>query len=140
MSKCYVCLEACEFQSPCECKMYIHEHCLLQSHSKMPRNDCSICHSPIRIESIEINISPPSEIHVDTERKYAYPCVLVVYAVLIYLILGWIGKLILVFCGLQLNVTIFWNWEHLVSFIVTFLVLTIIISLCANSSLDIYRD
>jgi hypothetical protein len=131
MSHCYVCLEACEQKSPCECKMYVHENCLAMAHAKMPRNDCSVCRSPIVVKHVELDIPPPKIYQIDvpySSSVYVSVC-FVVYLFTIYILFGWIGQLFLMACGFQTVFPVFWVMGHLFSFLGTIIIFVCVYNL-----------
>jgi len=134
MTQCYVCLEACETKSPCECQMPVHEECLATSHQKMPRDDCSICRSPIRVEYVQLRPDPPTVYVNDQPIETQDCCCFMVYIFVLYLILGWIGKLFLFACGYQTDPFPFWTREHGACFVGMFLVVT-----CVSNSVTSLR-
>jgi len=44
MEKCYICLENCDYKSPCECNQPVHKKCLRDA--RRYNNMCTICKSP----------------------------------------------------------------------------------------------
>ena len=124
MTQCYVCLEACETTSPCECKMIVHKKCLVKAYQHMPRDDCSICRSPIQVEYIDLKPEPPT-IHVRDidENRPAY-CATILYMFMSYLLFGWVGKMLLLAFGMALHDDLFpfWTAEHVLCFLGVFAV------------------
>lgn len=120
---CYICLEECDSKSPCECKMHVHPDCLSESHYHMPRNNCSICKSPIKVKAW--HIIPPSHMRAIFRREDSprtKTCIFAVgYFVILYLIFGWIGKGIAYSLGYEINPEWgqFWTIEHLLAFLCT---------------------
>lgn len=124
MTQCYVCLEACETTSPCDCKINVHNKCLAKAYQHMPRDDCSICRSPIQVEYIDLKPEPPM-IHVRDidENRPAY-CATILYMFMSYLLLGWFGKMLLSALGMALRDDFFpfWTVEHVLCFLGVFVV------------------
>lgn len=116
MSQCYVCLEGCQTKSPCQCQMPVHEKCLVMAHEKMPRDDCSICRSPIRVDYVQLKPTPPTVYLREIKHDGNMCCCFVICIFCIYLILGWIGKLFLFIIGYETDALPFWTWEHIVCF------------------------
>ena len=135
MDKCYVCLEACETKSPCQCEIPVHTECLAATIQKIPRSDCSICRSPIQVEYVQLRPEPPVVYLSEIRHNGIGCCCIILYIFVIYLIFGWIGKLFLFACGYQTNAIVFWTWEHIVCFIGMFLVVACI----SNSSTSLRR-
>ena len=48
---CYICLEDCESESPCQCKAKVHIKCLMEYSIATKTSECSICKQ--RMEQIE---------------------------------------------------------------------------------------
>lgn len=134
MMQCYICLETCETKSPCQCQMPVHKKCLAAAHQKMPRNDCSICRSPIQVEYVQLRPEPP-QVYLRDIRYDSYAfCCFIMYIFMIYLIFGWLGKLFLFACGYQIATFSFWTWQHLICFIGMF---TIVV--CVTNSITALR-
>jgi len=130
-NRCYVCLEECDTTSPCECHMYVHEPCLAQAHHVSQRNNCSICHSPIQVKSFHFFPVPPN-VYIGTARE-AHDCTGTTvgagcYFFALYLLFGWIGKLLAYGIGFQINPNwaVFWSFEHFVAFICSFVIVSCI--------------
>ena len=100
MSKptCYVCLEVCEDEcSPCECKMPVHTECLERFMCSDGRSTCSVCKSPLKIVSYELDIGDMPDIilrpRVPRRRFGLHLCVVIFYFAA-YCLAGWFGKLV----------------------------------------------
>jgi len=127
-STCYVCLEECDSKSPCECKMHVHPECLSESHYYLPRNDCSICKSPIKVKPFHFIPPPimqPIRRREDSLRTKTY-IFAVCYFVILYIILGWVGKGMACVLGYEISPDWgqFWTIEHLVAFLCTIVMCT----------------
>ncbi len=125
--RCYVCLEECETKSPCECQMPVHEHCLSEAHHVSQRKNCSICHSAIQVKNLHFFPIPPTVFRRHPENQIAKPVIGVAcYLISIYLVFGWVGKLIAYGLGFQINPEwgAFWTLEHFVAFLCSFVFLT----------------
>ena len=134
MNRCYVCLEACETKSPCECQMPVHEECLATTHQKMPRTDCSICRSPIQVEYVQLRPEPPMVYLLEMREHTSVLCCAMVYIFSLYLLFGWAGKLFLFVCGYQIDAFPFWTLEHMACFIGVLLFVV-----CASNSVTVCR-
>jgi len=125
--RCYVCLEECDTRSPCECKMPVHERCLSEAHYVSQRKNCSICQSAIQVKNVHFFPIPPNVYRREPENQTANHIIAVAcYLIFIYLVLGWIGKLIAYGLGFQINPEwgAFWKLDHFLSFICSFVFLT----------------
>lgn len=97
-NECYVCMEPCgQERSPCECAIPVHAECLTKFLDAGSSKHCSVCKSPLEIESFELDLENPLDVVLVREQK-AYPwnvaiCVFTYYF-LLYSMLGYFGKLI----------------------------------------------
>lgn len=134
MSQCYVCLEACDEKSPCECEMAVHKECLSDVCRKIRTKDCTVCKSPIRIEYINIEIDPPSvlEMHEAVTFCENNCCVCICLNLcifLMYLVSGWVGKFVLFILGYKTNAWCFWCIDHLLAAVGVIAVSLVVLSL-----------
>ena len=117
--QCYVCLESCSTQSPCECESAIHPSCWLQMQRKMPHENCTVCKSPLQIELVSFPAEMPETVLVvpedEDDDSTLYPLFgFIVFFCSMYLICGYFGKVVLIFCGTTIdNFWEFWSYTHL---------------------------
>lgn len=120
MDQCYVCLEACENKSPCQCEINVHQTCLENACLKLQKRDCTICKSPINIEYLNIEIAPPDVIEIPSNIiDYENTCIACtctnIFIFIIYFITGCLGKMALFLIGYQTDLWCFWCIEHLIA-------------------------
>jgi len=51
--ECYICMDPCRTQSPCECKSYVHPACLLKFIEISRNSHCTICNGQYPVEPPE---------------------------------------------------------------------------------------
>lgn len=49
-SECYICMELCITQSPCECKSHVHPPCLIKFIETSGNTHCTICNGQYPVE------------------------------------------------------------------------------------------
>jgi len=49
-SECYICMEPCISQSPCECKSHVHPSCLIKFIETSGNTHCTICNGQYPVE------------------------------------------------------------------------------------------
>ena len=77
IKECYVCMEACDNLSSCDCKnMYIHKECQLIYITKKDNYNCSICNKPYT------NI-----VYIEDSKKYYTSFFYIKYLIYIYCII-----------------------------------------------------
>ena len=133
MSQCYVCLEPCEYKSPCECEMVVHKKCLAATCRKIPTTDCTVCKAPIRVECMEFAIDPPSVLVYSNPvyKNNCFGCLcLTVFVFLVYLFFGWIGKLFLFILGYKTNLLCFWCLDHAIAAFAVLMTVTVVSHVC----------
>lgn len=119
---CYICQEECpDEMSPCKCKIPVHQHCMNEfrrvSENSEFRNKCSVCQG----EYTTIPIQPTRTIqirHVTTNSSSGrQEAKKLLKLLMLYIILGYIGKLIMFRYdnGLEIEGNEYWNpmnFEH----------------------------
>lgn len=117
---CYVCLEPCENEfSPCKCKMPVHAECLERFICSDGRTECSVCKSPLKIETFELDIVNMPEVVISnhSSRHWIFFLTIFVYYLTIYCLTGWFGKFVHLVASettLEFDAD-FWNifsWMH----------------------------
>ena len=127
--RCYICLEECDTKSPCECQMPVHERCLSEAHHVSQRKNCSICHSAIQVKNLRFFPIPAAVYTRDHGNECAKPAVWTFfYLLFIYILFGWVGKLVAYGLGVQIDPEwgAFWTTEHFVAFVICFVLATCI--------------
>lgn len=93
-NECYICLEACTNDSPCECRAKVHKKCIHDFYKHNKSNRCTICHR-------EFNepIMGRCEQCKSCCERFVYNCCLwlaITFAnLVIFLMCGYIGEFIL---------------------------------------------
>ena len=75
MSECYVCLEATDEKSPCECEIPLHKRCYMELHDKMSPKACSICKRPF---------------HFHVSRRQGVACATIILFIVLIAIIFWL--------------------------------------------------
>jgi len=129
---CYVCLEACDTESPCECGMHVHSECLSKAQHTLPEHNCSICRSPYRTDVLHLFPKPVDVYMPKPEKKCAKTLVIAIaYFFCVYVVYGWIGKLLICLTGYRLDAPWyqFWTLEHFIAYLCTFPLLLCLLAL-----------
>ena len=80
-TECYICMEPCEYKSPCTCATHVHPDCLITYLKTSGHTQCTICLSEYPIPP------PPRPLH-------HYKCVMYILGITLFFLFGWCGSLI----------------------------------------------
>lgn len=116
--KCYVCLESCHTTSPCTCESPIHTECFSSMQRQMPRNECTVCKSPLNVEMVSFpeSCEPPILIVVEDSESVYCPCLALFLTIFAYYVgSGYLGKAVLLVAGFELvGFWEFWSVPHII--------------------------
>lgn len=121
--RCYICLEVSEDKSPCDCGIPVHRKCLVTLTMKTQSDSCTVCKSRlVGIPEIARIIGRKRE-NIEYSEPGDSPCkntmvtlMLCVHALFVYVLLGWAGKLFILFLGHETESFFsFWTADHLVA-------------------------
>jgi len=85
-TECYICMELCVTRSPCECKSYVHTHCLIKFIETSGKTHCTICTG-------QYPLSPP-----EPKNKCAEKIVCILFGSGLFFPFGWLGSCMLDDC------------------------------------------
>lgn len=77
-SECYICMEACEYKSPCICATHVHPECLVRFLETSGHTHCTIC-----MGAFPVPPRPP---------RRSYKRVVVFVAIPFFFLFGWLGS------------------------------------------------
>jgi len=86
-SECYICMELCSTNSPCECKSHVHPKCLVKFIETSGNTHCTICNG-------QYPVAPP----VESNNNVIISVARIIFLVGLFFPFGWFGTCILDKC------------------------------------------
>lgn len=118
VDECYICQEACEEKSPCECKAHVHAKCLENFCSISNNNSCTICQS---VFAGTVERSDETTVQLSLQRR-------IVIGLLFYFVMGVLGHtLVQMYSGTETTFEYaFWTGTFLTTSLVTSIIICMI--------------
>lgn len=88
-TECYICMESCEYKSPCTCATHVHPDCLIAYLKTSGHTHCTICLS-------EYPIPPPPKPCIPRPHNPCndYRCIIYMTMITVLFLFGWVGSVI----------------------------------------------